>query len=69
MWVCETKAWVTFRICRAERREVPEIEQQRPALEEEVDVEPRIPERVVDQPGMEEGLHEKPGLHAYRSTQ
>ena len=42
---------------RGERGEVPEVEQQRPLLEEEVDVEPRIPERVVDQPGMEERLH------------
>jgi hypothetical protein len=51
---------------RREGREVAEVEEQRPAIEEEVDVEPRIPERVVDQPGVEEGLHV---IAAYRSTQ
>ena len=42
---------------RREGREIAEVEEQSPAVEEKVDVKPRIPERVVDQPGVEEGLH------------
>jgi hypothetical protein len=42
---------------RREGREVAQIEEQRPPLEEEVDVEPRIAKRVVDEPGVEERFH------------
>ena len=42
---------------RRERMQIAEIEEQSPAVEQEIDVQPRIAEGIVDQPGMEERLH------------
>jgi hypothetical protein len=43
-------------LSRREGREVPQVEKQRPLLEQEIDIERRIAERLVDQPRMEQGL-------------
>ncbi len=44
-------------LARRQRRKIAEIEEQGPALEKEIHVDPGIPERIVDQAWVEEGLH------------
>jgi hypothetical protein len=42
---------------RRQRREIAEIEQQRPVFKLEIDVEPRVAERIIHEFGSEYGAH------------